>query len=149
MNVLNDPAVYALIRDRDGALLFVLRSNTGFMDGMYSLPAGRVEDGEPYTAAVVREAKEEVGVELDQDEIGFTYMQHRNMPTQNTYAAVWTDVFFEAGPWKGEPVNGEPEKHSEIAWFYPDELPDNVMPYQRYALDRIADGHLYGEYGWK
>ena len=149
MSVQNNPAVYNIIRDKDGAILFVKRSNTGFMDGMYSLPAGRVESDEVYTAAAVREAHEEVGISLNQDEIGFSYMQHRHSTEANSDTTVWTDVFFEAGPWQGEPYNAEPDKHSEVAWFYPDELPDDIMPYQRYALDRIAQGHLYGEYGWE
>lgn len=141
-------AVHNIIRDHDGAILFVLREHTGFMDGMYSLAAGRVEPNEAYSTAAVREALEETGVVLDQNEVGFTYMQHRYSASADGAVTVWTDVFFEAGPWKGEPYNAEPDKHAKLVWFYADELPENMMPYQRYALQRIADGHLYGEYGW-
>lgn len=142
---MNEPAVYVLFR-RGDELLFVLRSNTGYMDGLYSLPAGHVETGEPYTVAAAREALEEVGLSVSPDDVSFLYMQHRYSSDNGT---VWTDVFFDAGEWKGDPINGEPEKHSEITWFYDDELPENIMPYQRYALDRIAEGHSYGEYDWQ
>ncbi len=143
----NNGAVHVIIRDED-AILFVLRSHTGFADGQYCLPSGRVEDGEVFTAAAVREAVEEVGITLNQDEIGFTYLQHRLADNELGEPEVWVDVFFEAGPWKGEAVNGEPDKHGEIAWFYADKLPENVLASHRYALERIAHGHSYGEYGW-
>lgn len=143
----NNGAVHIIIRDED-AILFVLRSNTGFADGQYCLPSGRVEDGEVFTAAAVREALEGVGIALNQDEIGFTYLQHSVSKNEIGEPEVWVDVFFEAGPWKGEPVSGGPGEHGEVAWFYPNELPENVIAPHRYAIERISQGHSYGEYGW-
>lgn len=137
-------AVYVLFWKGDD-LLFVKRANTGFMDGMHSLPAGRVEPGEPYTVAAAREAYEEVGLQVSPDDIAFVYMQHRH----GEDGTVWTDVFFDAGDWHGEPVNGEPDKHSDIGWINTSDLPDVIMPYQKYALERIAEGKVYGEYGWE
>lgn len=141
---MNGQAVYTLIRHGD-KLLFVLREHTGFMDGLYSLPAGRVEPGEVYTVGAARETLEEVGLTVNPDNLSFVYMQHRAGEQGSEYS-LWTDVFFEAADYKGDPMNAEPEKHSAIAWFYADELPDNLMPFQRYALERIAEGKLYGEY---
>lgn len=136
-------AVYVLIR-KDDDLLFVKRANTGFMDGMHSLPAGRVEPGEPYTVAAAREAFEEVGIQLSPDDIAFMYIQHRRADD----GAIWTDVFFDAGDWHGEPVNAEPEKHSDIGWINSTDLSDAIMPFQKHALERIAEGKIYGEWGW-
>lgn len=137
-------AVYMLFRTGDD-LLFVKRQNTGYMDGMHSLPAGRVEPGESYTVAAAREAFEEVGLQVSPDDIAFLYMQHRYAED----GSLWTDVFFDAGDWHGKPVNGEPDKHSDIGWIDSRDLPDEVMPYQKYALERIAEGKLYGEWGWQ
>ncbi len=136
-------AVYVLFRKGDD-LLFVQRSNTGYLDGMHSLPAGRVEVGEPYTVAAAREAFEEVGLQVSPDDIAFLYMQHR----LGEDGTVWTDVFFDSGDWHGQPVNAEPDKHSDIGWIDCTDLPDVIMPYQKYALERIAEGKLYGEFGW-
>jgi 8-oxo-dGTP pyrophosphatase MutT (NUDIX family) len=36
-------AVFAIIRDDDGRILFQQRQNTGFRDGQYQLPSGHVE----------------------------------------------------------------------------------------------------------
>lgn len=136
-------AVYVLFRKHDD-LLFVKRANTGYMDGMHSLPAGRVESGESYTVAAAREAFEEVGLRVSPDDIAFLYMQHRCAED----GTIWTDVFFDAGDWRGQPINAEPDKHSDIGWIDSRGLPDVIMPYQKYALERIAEGKLYGEWGW-
>lgn len=129
-------------------VLLVLRSATGYEDGKYCLPSGRVEEGETFSAAAVREVREETGLELDQNEVGFVYLQHRLSVNELGNPEVWIDTFFEAGAWRGTPANTEPDKHSEVAWCYTDDLPENMMPAHRYALERIAEGHVYGEFGW-
>ena len=146
MSVVNEPACYLLIRKGD-KLLFVMREHTGFMDGHYSLPAGHVELDESYSTGAVREVFEEVGLKVSKDTIRHVFTQHRHTPTGSH--PYWTDVFFEATEWSGEPVNNEPDKHSGLEWISIHDLPENVMGYQRYALLQIAEGKSYGEYGWE
>ena len=55
------PSVY-LVLIKNNKILLLRRFNTGFMDGYYSLPAGHVESNETLTSAMVREAKEEIGM---------------------------------------------------------------------------------------
>lgn len=57
-----DPAIMALIIDGDRC---VLARQPGFPPRMYSILAGFVEPGESLEAAVVREVREEVGLEVD------------------------------------------------------------------------------------
>lgn len=57
------PEVSVLIRKGD-KILFVLRTNTGWMDGFYALPGGHLEADENFTNAGVREAHEEVGITI-------------------------------------------------------------------------------------
>lgn len=54
------PGVAAVIRDASGAVLMHRRSD----DGRWSLPAGAVEPGESPAQAVVREVREETGLEV-------------------------------------------------------------------------------------
>jgi 8-oxo-dGTP diphosphatase len=141
----NYPACYVIIRKQD-AYLFVFREHTGFMDGFYSLPAGRVEEGETFLAGAAREALEEVGLQVDPSNFRHVFTQHRY--TDRSEFKQWADVFFEASEWDGDPVNIETDKHSRIEWLPADNLPDNIMDYQRHALTQIAAGETYGEFGW-
>jgi 8-oxo-dGTP pyrophosphatase MutT (NUDIX family) len=52
-------------------LLLGRRCNTGFADGLYSLPAGHLELGESVLSAAVREAREELGITIDLVDVRF------------------------------------------------------------------------------
>ena len=56
-------AVYLLI-EQAGKYAFIMRSNTGWRDGYYALPAGKVEKNESFTQGAIREAAEEVGITI-------------------------------------------------------------------------------------
>ena len=62
------PSVY-LILERDGKILLGRRCNTGFLDGHYGLAAGHAEAYETFREAMVREAKEEIGIDIDVDNL--------------------------------------------------------------------------------
>ena len=56
-------AVYLLLV-RGDSILMLRRYNTGFADGSYSMIAGHVEAGENLKTAMIREAREEAGIDL-------------------------------------------------------------------------------------
>jgi len=58
------PASY-LFLEKDGKILVARRCNTGYQDGKYQIPAGHVEMGELPTEALIRETKEEIGIDLN------------------------------------------------------------------------------------
>lgn len=58
-------AAYALIRRMPDEVLLTRVSARGFHTGLWNLPGGGVEHGEPPTAALVREVREECGVEAE------------------------------------------------------------------------------------
>ncbi len=64
----NIPACYLVLIDR-GRVLMMQRKNTGYMDGWYSFVAGHVEKGESFTRGILREALEEAGLTLREDEV--------------------------------------------------------------------------------
>ena len=43
-------------------------------------------------------------------------------------------VIFAAPHWNGEPVNAEPRKHAQIAWFSITEVPADLVPDRRRTL---------------
>lgn len=139
-------ASYVLLRC-EGKLAFVLRSGTTWMNGYYGLPSGKVEVGESFVAAAIREAKEEVGIDIRVDNVKHVLTMHRKGGDENDN--VWVDVYFIAHNWSGEPYNAEPDKHSELVWFDESALPKNVIPSVTVALHAIKDGQFYSEYGWQ
>lgn len=137
-------ACYVLLRDGD-RIACVLRQNTDWMNGYYGLPAGKVEWGEPYTLGAIREAKEEAGVDIKPEHLRHALTVHRHSQDDNTD---WVDVYFEVDEWKGEVINAEPHMHAEVVWLDINNLPSNVIPAVRSALECISQGQTYAEHGW-
>lgn len=135
-------AAYVIVR-HEGKYLFVKRAHTTWMNGYYGLPAGKVEVGEGFLPAAIREAKEEVGITIFPAGIKHAVTLWR---LAEDTGLEWCDVAFDVSSWKGEPYNAEPDVHSEIAWFGMRELPDNVIPSVRRMLELHEAGETYGEY---
>ena len=135
------PAVYVLLR-RTNRILLLLRQNTNYYDGHYSLPAGHVKLGESPLQAAVREVYEETGVSIESNDCTLVHTMYRAKtdPTGDRL-----DLFFETNRWVGEPVNYELKKSKEAVWFSTEALPGNVVPNQQAALESIKSGILYSE----
>lgn len=140
-------ASYMLVTNDEGKVAFVMRANTSWMNGYYSLPAGKVENDESYIECALREAKEEVGIEADADDLEHVITVHRR--ESDSDAMYWVDVYFKVKKWQGEVRNAEPKVHSELAWLDPNDLPDNVIPAVIFAFKQMIAGKNYAEYGWK
>jgi 8-oxo-dGTP diphosphatase len=132
-----------LLLVRDGQVLMGRRRNTRFASGQWLPPAGRVEPGETVLAAALREAREEIGLELSADALALRYVMH----------ARWTGAprvgfFFAVRSWPAEPVNAEPDKCFAIAWHPLAALPHDTVDYAKHALADIAAGRPLGFWGW-
>ena len=49
----------------------------------------------------------------------------------------------------GKIKNMEPEKCDDLRWFKINRLPENIIPYVRFAISKIRNKELYSEYGFK
>ena len=127
---------------RGGKVLLGRRQNTGYEDGKLGLPAGHVEDDESLTAAIAREVKEEIGVNIKQSDLTLVHVMHRKE------LDIRMDFFFTVADSSQEPKNIEPEKCSEIAWFSMDALPDDVIPCIRHAIEHYRKKIFFSERGW-
>jgi len=121
-------------------ILFGLRRNTGFGDSMYHLPAGHLEDEETISAGAIREAKEELGIDVHPVDLHLVHVMHQRSGRLS--------LFFEVRKWSGDLVNAEPHKCQSLDWFPGDRLPENVVRYAAVALQLIRNGETVGTYGW-
>ena len=140
------PTVY-LVLTRGNKILLSRRFNTGFQDGKYSFPAGHVEgDEETFRQAIIREAREEIGIEISQEDLGLVHVMHRKQTEPTNERRV--NLFFIAKRWKGEPKIMEPNKCDDLNWFEIGRLPENTIHYVKQASNCIRDKIFYSEYGW-
>jgi 8-oxo-dGTP diphosphatase len=127
---------------RDGQVLLSRRFNTGYEDGKYSVVAGHLNGDEEIKAAMIREAREEVGIEVSPLDLQVVGVMHRKSNDERI------DFFLATASWSGEITNREPDKCDQLAWFDMDELPENVILYVRRALDNYRQGIWFDSFGW-
>lgn len=105
-----------------GQFLMLLRSENARNDkGMWGIPGGLVEFGEKVEDAVIREAKEECGLDINNLELK-TYYSHLIQEQK----AHFLSLLFVTTQYIGEAKIGELEKFIDIAWFFPNALPKNT-----------------------
>lgn len=133
------PAVVLLILIKDDQVLLMRRQNTGWLDGNYDLVAGHIDGHETLSAAICREAYEEVGITVETDDVGFVHLLHYVGTTEYMY------VFFAADKWAGTPSIKEPGKCDDLRWFSLSELPNNIATVTKDVLAKYQKGKHYTE----
>jgi len=128
---------------REGQILLLRRFNTGYEDGNYSVVAGHLNGNETIKDAMIREAREEVGVEIAPDDLQIVGVMHRVSNDERI------DFFLVARSWSGEVSNWEPHRCDRLAWFDMDCLPENVIPYVEKALANYRRGQWFDSFGWR
>lgn len=129
-----------IIFQRGNLVLLIRRFQTGYGDGQYSLPAGHVEPGEFPAATAIREAAEEVGSQIEPANLAFGHVMFRRSESDRA------DFFFICRDFVGEPENLEPEKCDELLWAPIENLPENTLPYIRFALQNIQNNIPFSEF---
>ncbi|GAA3142420.1 trifunctional class I SAM-dependent methyltransferase/NUDIX hydrolase/VOC family protein [Streptomyces rectiviolaceus] len=129
-----------LILRRGDEVLLARRANTGYGDGLFNVPSGHVEPGEDVRTAVIREAREEIGLDLTPEDVrAELVLQHRG-PGEEPRIGWFFEATYGAG---GEPFNAEPSKCDELAWHRTETLPDDMVAYCRAALEAWRAGERF------
>lgn len=134
-------AVHLFLLNEDRILL-LRRHNTGYEDGNYGTIAGHVEGEEQVKTAMIREAKEEAGIEIKPSDLEVVAAMHSM--TDKEYIC----FFLKASKWSGEIRNMEPDQCADLTWFPIDNLPPNVIPYVRKAIKNYRSGKWFSSFGW-
>ncbi|MET8742221.1 NUDIX domain-containing protein [Streptomyces sp. NPDC004728] len=120
--------------------------NAKFAQGMWDLPVGKSEQGEPITETAVRELYEETGITVKPESLKVAHIIHSAWGVEAPNG--FLTVVFATHEWTGEPENREPRKHSQVRWIDADAVPkafvDTTADALRHYLTKGADVSLDG-----
>jgi 8-oxo-dGTP diphosphatase len=112
-------AVVAVVKNNHGNVLLTKRAIPPYL-GKWVMPGGKIDPGEPITAALKREVMEEVGLEVHVEGLIDIY----EIVPSNEHREHYVILYYLASPKSGDLVPNEGEI-SEVVWA------------DREALDRM------------
>ena len=124
--------------DNKKYILLMKRKNTGFDDGMYELPGGHLEKNEDLYDAMIREAKEELLIDLKKDDIKLIYLLHH-------YTGERLNFIFTSCINNLEPKIGEPNKCEELIWVDINNLPKETTDKVKLIIKDITNEIHYNK----
>lgn len=121
--------ILAIVVVKDGKVLMGKRKGPNPGDGMYGTPGGHLECGESIAGCVLRELKEETG--LDVQHIRFLSITNVLAFLPKHYVAISVTV-----DWKsGEPILREPDLCEAWEWVDPKNPPTPMTPATETSLE--------------
>lgn len=136
------PAVLLLLK-KEQKVLLLKRGAVSFAPGCYGLIGGKIDGNETARQAIIREAWEEVGITISENDLSLVHTFHRKGKNEELLVLV-----FSAQYWSGELINKEPEKHQALEWFSVDYLPKPLISAHKRAIECVEKGLCYSEDGW-
>ena len=126
-----------------GDLLLGRRANTGYGDGAYEPPSGRLAERETLVEATVRVAAAQVGVTLDPARVSLAHVLH------DVSGAGRMAFFLTADGWADDtspvPLAGA-GSYSDFGWYPLTDLPANMIDRARVAVRNYAAGGRFSTY---
>lgn len=133
-------AAAVIVHDRTAGRVLLLQRGAGakFGQGLWDLPVGKSDPGEPVTVTAARELREETGVVVDPEALRLAHVVHGAWGVESPGG--FLTVVFAAHEWAGEPENREPAKHTQVRWTSVDALPVEFVPSSDAALHAYLAG---------
>lgn len=129
-------SIYLIIKNKEGEILLQRRQGTKLWPGFLALPAGHLDVGEDAYEAAIREAKEELNIDIKVDNISDVFVVNR----KNKSLLPYYDVYFELNGYNGKIKINEPNKCSELVWFSINSLPEDMIEFEKIALNNYLNG---------
>ena len=106
--------------DADGRVLLAQRPDGKSLAGLWEFPGGKVEPGETPEAALIRELREELGIDTWKSCLApLTFASH----SYEDFHLLMP--LFACRRWQGTPV---PQERQRLAWVWAKDLKDYPMP---------------------
>jgi 8-oxo-dGTP pyrophosphatase MutT (NUDIX family) len=131
-----------LIKDRN--ILLLRRYKTGYEDGNYSVIAGHIDGNEHVYTAMIREAKEEAGINIFKKDLEIVQVMHRKKKTEERI-----DYFFVCKKWEGDIKIMEPNKCDELLWYSLERPSKNMVDYILEAVKNYKNEIKFSLFGWE
>ncbi len=131
-----------LLLINEDKILMMKRKNTGYMDGMYAFVAGHVEEGESLKQAMVREAKEEAGIDINEDDLEFICGIREKSHCR------YINFFFKADKYSGIPQIMEKDKCEILEWIDINNIPENTIEAEKRAINNYFNKVPFDEYNF-
>jgi 8-oxo-dGTP diphosphatase len=133
------PVSVNLLLIKDNSLLLSLRGGSARDQNLWGLIAGHLETGESITSCAKREAKEELGIDIDINDLTAISTMYGNNPE-------YIGLFFTCDKWSGEIKNMEAEKSKQLGFFSLDSLPQDIVPYMKKGIECFKQKIIFSEY---
>lgn len=129
-------AVHMIIMDNNKILL-QKRKGTKLWPGYYALPAGHIDQGENQYEALIREAKEELDIEINPKYIinSYVVLRRNYFEIDGKILEPYIDYYFEIPKYNGIPKIVEKDKCEELIWADINNLPYPFINYEGYFLE--------------
>ncbi|MFC0598185.1 NUDIX hydrolase [Streptomyces palmae] len=138
--------VHLHLEDEHGRILLGLRHPaSAFAPNTWHFLAGHCER-EAAIDCLVREAREEAGLTIAPADVELVHTIHL---IDAPGARPRIGLVFRARSWTGTPEVLEPDRCTQWRWWKPQDIPAEVVPYTRAAIEGIRAGRPYTELGWE
>lgn len=124
-------AIHMIITKEDKVLV-QKRKGSKLWPGYYALPAGHIDEGENQYDALVREAKEELGININLEKIinSYAVLRRDYFEIDGKKLEPYIDFYFEIKEYDGIPKIMEEDKCDELFWADINNLPEPFINYQ-------------------
>ena len=128
----------------NGDLLLGRRANTGYGDGAYEPPSGRLAERETLVEAAVRVAAAQMGIALDPARVSLAHVLHDVSGAGRMAFFLTADgLADEACPL---PTAEGARSYSDFGWYPLTDLPANMIDRARVAVRNYAAGGRFSTY---
>ena len=130
-----------IIKNKEGKILIGKRISN--LAPYFSIPGGKLDDGETFEEGAKREILEETGLKLNKIKV---ISVTNNLETYKKYDLHTVSIVLYCDDFSGIPENLEPEKCEGWEWYDPKNLPIPMADFSRMSIENWIKKRFYHEY---